>query len=103
MAVTYIQGNNGMLGTLGALATLGGTVMPQARWLTPLGLGIGAANSAMNGDAEGSLKTMNKLAKMKMKNPPPNVASPSPKTDDELSNKWSPFLYGGWGNNPWQQ
>ena len=67
-----------MLGTLGSLATLGGTLIPGAQWLTPLGLGMGAANAAQNGNAIGALQAMGNLS------------------------KWSPFLTGGWGN-PWQR
>ena len=94
MAVHYIQGNNGMLGTLGALATLGGTVIPGAQMLTPIGLGMSGMNAAMNGDITGYLWAMGKMANMKQ---------PTLNDNDEISKKWSPFLHGGWPSNPWQQ
>ena len=94
MAVIYTQGNNGLLGTLGSLATLGGTVLPNAQWLTPIGLGMGGMNAAMNGDATGALWAMGKMAKM-------NLPS-QPVANDDITKKWSPFLHGGWGSNPWQ-
>lgn len=48
------SGGNGILGTLGALASLGGMFIPGAQFLTPLGMGLGAANSLMNGNASAS-------------------------------------------------
>ena len=94
MAVIYAQGNNGLLGTLGSLATLGGKLIPGAQWLTPIGLGMEGINAAMNGSPLGALRAMGKLAKLK--NPL------GTDDDDEIAKKWSPFLNGGWGSNPWQ-
>ncbi len=49
MAVIMQKGGGGLLGNLGTLATLGGTIIPGMQWLTPLGLGMNAVNGMMNG------------------------------------------------------
>ena len=41
--------SNGILGTLGTIATLGGTLTGQP-WLSALGMGMQGANAMMNGD-----------------------------------------------------
>ena len=47
MAVIQTGGGGGILGTLGKIAGLGGMVIPGAQWLTPLGIGMGAADSVI--------------------------------------------------------
>lgn len=56
MPVQVINNNRGggLLGTLGTIASLGGMFIPGAQFLTPLGMGLGAANSLMNGNASAS-------------------------------------------------
>ena len=64
MAVQYVKNRGGgILSNLGTLAQLGGMAIPGAGWLTPLGMGMKAADSLMNGasgdeaiDALGTLK-----------------------------------------------
>ena len=52
MAVIYQQGGGGgLLGGLGALATIGGALTGQP-WLSALGTGLNAANGMMNGNAQ---------------------------------------------------
>ena len=63
MATKYVQsGGGGILGTLGGLATLGGLIIPGAQWLTPLGAGMSAVDSLMNGgSAESQADALAKL------------------------------------------
>ena len=64
MSVKYVKNRGGgILSNLGTLAQLGGMAIPGAGWLTPLGMGMKAADSLMNGaggeeaiDALGTLK-----------------------------------------------
>lgn len=49
MAVIQVQGRS-PLGTLGGIASLGGMFIPGAQWLTPLGMGLGTADSILNGN-----------------------------------------------------
>lgn len=63
MAVKVANKRGGILSNLGTLAQLGGMAIPGAGWLTPLGMGMKAADSLMNGadgqeavDALGTLK-----------------------------------------------
>lgn len=51
-----------MLGTLGAVAGLGGALIPGAQWLTPLGTGLGALNSAINGDPTAAVGVLGEIA-----------------------------------------
>ena len=52
MAVIYQQGGGGgLLGGLGALASIGGMLTGQP-WLSALGTGLNAANGMMNGNAQ---------------------------------------------------
>lgn len=55
MAVIQTGGGGGFLGTLGKIAGLGGMLVPGAQWLTPLGIGMGAADSVVNGNPQGAL------------------------------------------------
>lgn len=55
MAVIQTGGGGGFLGTLGKIAGLGGMLVPGAQWLTPLGIGLGAADSVANGNPQGAL------------------------------------------------
>lgn len=55
MAVIQTGGGGGFLGTLGKIAGLGGMLVPGAQWLTPLGIGLGAADSVVNGNPQGAL------------------------------------------------
>ena len=56
MAVQYVNGKGGgFLGGLGGLFSLAGTLLPGApAWMSPLGTGLTAANSAMQGDIGGT-------------------------------------------------
>lgn len=53
MPVSVINNNRGggLLGTLGTIASLGGMFIPGAQFLTPLGMGMSAADGLMNGNA----------------------------------------------------
>lgn len=55
MAVIQTGGGGGFLGALGKIAGLGGMLVPGAQWLTPLGIGLGAADSVANGNPQGAL------------------------------------------------
>lgn len=55
MAVIQTGGGGGFLGTLGKIAGLGGVLVPGAQWLTPLGIGLGAADSVVSGNPQGAL------------------------------------------------
>lgn len=55
MAVIQTGGGGGLLGTLGKVAGLGGMLIPGAQWLTPLGIGLGAADSVASGNPQGAL------------------------------------------------
>lgn len=55
MAVIQTGGGGGLLGTLGKIAGLGGMLVPGAQWLTPLGIGMGAADSVVSGNPQGAL------------------------------------------------
>ena len=55
MAVIQTGGGGGFLGTLRKIAGLGGMLVPGAQWLTPLGIGLGAADSVVNGNPQGAL------------------------------------------------
>ena len=50
MAVIQVKGGQGLLGGLGSIATIAGTFIPGAQWLTPLGLGLGTADNLINGN-----------------------------------------------------
>lgn len=58
MAVIQTGGGGGILGTLGNIAGLGGMVIPGAQWLTPLGIGMGAADSVIGGNPQGALSQL---------------------------------------------
>ena len=58
MAVIQTGGGGGFLGTLGKIAGLGGMVIPGAQWLTPLGIGMGAADSVIGGNPQGALSQL---------------------------------------------
>ena len=65
MAVQYVKdsGGNNLLGMLGGLATLGGTLTGQG-WLTGLGTGLGTVNDMMNGTAKNEdIKTLGDMLK----------------------------------------
>lgn len=55
MAMIQTGGGGGFLGTLGKIAGLGGMLVPGAQWLTPLGIGMGAADSVVSGNPQGAL------------------------------------------------
>lgn len=55
MAVIQTGGGGGFLGTLGKIAGLGGMLVPGAQWLTPLGIGMGVADSVVSGNPQGAL------------------------------------------------
>lgn len=98
MAVQYVQGGgNGLLGGLGALAMLGGTLIPGAEFLTTLGTGLGAANNILNGGTgvsgqggQGGVSLWDMMSKVlgQWQNPASNG---KPKTDAELYKSWSPY------------
>lgn len=58
MAVIQTGGGGGILGTLGKIAGLGGMVIPGAQWLTPLGIGMGAADSVIGGNPQGAVSQL---------------------------------------------
>ena len=112
MATKVVEsGGRGILGNLGNIATLAGMFIPGAQWLTPLGAGMSAVDSMMNGADSSS--TIDALGKLKdvitgWQNPASgNIAKTagtvanaarnvSPYvTDEELARKWSPY------NNPY--
>ena len=65
MAVQYVKGGSGILGNLGSLATLAGMFVPGAQWLTPLGAGMSAVDSIMNGNSGDASGTIDALGKLK--------------------------------------
>ena len=56
MAVQYVKNNNGLLGSLGKIAQIGGFI-PGLQWLTPLGMGMSAVDNIMNGSSSGGYET----------------------------------------------
>lgn len=58
MAVIQTGGGGGLFGTLGKIAGLAGMVVPGAQWLTPLGIGMGAADSLASGNPQGALSQL---------------------------------------------
>ena len=58
MAVIQTGGGGGLLGMLGKAAGLGGMLIPGAQWLTPLGIGLGAADSVVSGNPQGALSQL---------------------------------------------
>ncbi len=100
MAVQYVQGGgNGLLGGLGALAMLGGTLTGNP-FLTTLGTGLGTANNILNGGTgvsgvsgqggQGGVSLWDFMSKVlgQWQNPASNG---KPKTDAELYKSWSPY------------
>ena len=103
MAVQYVKGGGGLLGGLGAIATLGGTLLggipslaELGGTLTKIGIGAGLANSMMNGTfgsggggsgGENLLDIMKEILGDEWQNPASNGKT---KTDAELYNQWSP-------------
>ena len=57
MAVIVAPRSGGLLGTLGTIAGIGGTMFGQP-WLGALGMGMNAANAAMNGSPGGVAEAM---------------------------------------------
>lgn len=53
MAVIVQNGGNSLLGSLGAIATLGGAAMGMP-WLGAIGTGLNAANAIQNGNYAGA-------------------------------------------------
>ena len=53
MATITAKSGNGLLGTLGGLATIGGALIPGAQWLTPLGMGLGMLGGGGAGNGQG--------------------------------------------------
>ncbi|MBQ7170067.1 MAG: hypothetical protein IJR63_09240 [Synergistaceae bacterium] len=112
MAVKVVKGGNGILGNLGSIATLAGMFIPGAQWLTPLGAGMSAVNSIMNGgNADSTIDALGKLKDVMTgwQNPASgNIAKTagtvasaakgiSPyESDEELARKWG-------GVNTWQR
>ena len=104
MAVIYGKNNSGggLLGGLGAIATLGGTLLggPTGAFLSKLGMGAGLANSMMNGsfvsggEASGGnlLDLMKEILGDEYTNPASgNMVQYPTKSDNELYNQWSPY------------
>ena len=102
MSVIYANNNgNNWLGTLGGLATLGGMVIPGAEWLSTLGMGMKAANSAMNGQTptEKEQNALDELLKGITGNFFQNPASGSMINQNKINELNSR----GWGRfNQWQ-
>ena len=122
MAVIYAE-NNGpsLLSTLSGLATLGGTFIPGAQVLTPFGLGMGAIDSAQQGDYIGmnnllkdirvgdwkkqGTQSNTKSAKNKVNKIANSVVEPVTQQPDDayLAQTWGPAFNGTYGGvNPWQ-
>lgn len=97
MSVQYVNGNNGLLGTLGTIAQMGGMFIPGAQWLTPLGLGMSTVNGAMNGIAP-NIDTIGKIFNGMINagwiNPASGgigtVSSIPDMTDEQLNKAWNP-------------
>ena len=101
MSVTVVQEKN-PLNTVGGLMTLGGTLIPGAGLLAPLGLGMSAATGETTGYQNMVLgKIMENI--MNGGNGWKNPASGSmgettaaqSLSDEELARKWSPYLNRG--------
>lgn len=54
MATITTKSGNGLLGTLGGIATLGGLIPGAPAWLTPLGMGMGMLGGSSGGGQGGS-------------------------------------------------
>ena len=109
MAVKYVGGNSGggLLGGLGAIATLGGTLLGGIPSLAGLGgtlknigIGAGLANSMMNGSfgsggggagSEILSDFMKEILGDWIKPTQGNIAKLPKKTDEELYNSWGRF------------
>lgn len=114
MSVHYVKGGNGILGTLGGLATIGGalTGMPL---LSALGTGIGMINSGSlsglgGGGAGMSGATslgdiLNGIICGGWTNPASgNLANKNPEpmpSEEDIFKKWNPYNTGGY--NSWLQ
>ena len=61
MAVIMAPRGRSLLGTMGTLAGLGGTLF-GAPWLGTLGMGMSAADAAMQGNPSGIAQTMASIA-----------------------------------------
>lgn len=107
MAVTYVKGGKGILGNLGTLASLAGTAIPGAQWLTLLGTGMSAIDNMINGGG-GDYTTNNPLEKLKdamtsWQNPASgNIARTAKKASDVVKATRPPTNYDelasrGWG------
>lgn len=92
------NGGSGLLGTLGGLASIGGMFIPGAQYLTPLGFGMGALGSAMNGNTQGAMgQILSGILSNKLMNPESESIAQSPKmTDERLFRTWGRYF-------PWQQ
>ena len=100
MAVYTTGGGGGLLGGLGALATIGGALTGQP-WLSALGTGLNAANGMMNGggaQSAGSLASAIGDLVNSWKNPAGgNIAKPTYQATAEDWARMRNMQRQGWG------
>ena len=91
MATIVTGGGGGLLGGLGKIAGLAG-MATGTPWLSMLGLGMGAADSVMNGNPQGALgQVLGGILTNGWMNPASgNIASPYEAT----SKDWFKMMYG---------
>ena len=105
MATITAKSGNGLLGTLGGIATLGGLIPGAPAWLTPLGMGLGMLGRGGTGNGQGSGSGNALLDMLKGLGTQLGGGSISgrdteyqqplfrEKTDAQLAREWSPHLY----------
>ena len=96
MATIVAKGGGGLLGGLGKVAGIAG-MATGTPWLSMLGLGMGAANSAMNGDPQGAIgQVLGGILTNGWQNPASgNIASPYEATAQDWMKMLRPGLLGG--------
>ena len=110
MAVQYVQGGGGLLGTLGTLATIAGGFAGAPTWLTPLGMGMSTISDLMAGARLAGYAADNILGKWL--NPAAGTISNAEgvvtKSDPQITDEWRKSMilqnqdpYGR--RNAWQQ
>ena len=96
MATIVTKGGGGLLGGLGKVAGIAG-MATGTPWLSMLGLGMGAADSAMNGNPGGAMEqVLGQILKNGWQNPAGgNIASPYEATAQDWMRMLRPGLLGG--------
>ena len=120
MATITAKSGNGLLGTLGGIATLGGLIPGAPAWLTPLGMGLGMLGRGGTGNGQGSgsgnalldmlkgLGTQLGGGSISGRNTQQQPQLRGSNTDAELIKQWgtNPYsngIYGLGGYNAWRR